>query len=153
MSALNEPVFGRRKKTLAAVVSVLLAMTTLAAMVLAILHFYPRDPGQTKEAPMPHGPGVVINSMTWSWDLSRDEQQILTLANYERIQPGMTYDELMAVLELPLDRWRPADIEYLAADSPVELTWNATGDRNNQRSITVKLKGKTVVSKSQKGLS
>jgi hypothetical protein len=90
--------------------------------------------------------------MQWSQNLFEDEEQILTLAKYEKIQPGMTYDELTAVLGLPPDRWRPPDIDRVSPESPVELTWFGGADQKKERSITVKLKGKTVVGKSQKGL-
>jgi hypothetical protein len=97
-------------------------------------------------------PGLTINSVKFGAHLSRDEEQILTLAKYEKIQSGMTYDELTAILGLPADRWRPPDMEYVAADAPMELTWTAVGDQNKERSITVHLKGKTVTGKSQNGL-
>ena len=93
--------------------------------------------------------GLTINSMKWSVHLFKDEQQILTLAKYEKIHPGMTYDELTAVLGLPADRWRPPDIEYVSVEGPVKLTLTAGADQNEARSITVDLKGKTVTGKSQ----
>ena len=100
----------------------------------------------------PSKPCLVINSMKWSVDLSNDKEQILTLAKYEKIQAGMTYDELTVVLGLPADRWCPPDIDHVSAESPVELTWSAGADQNKERSITVNLTGKTVTAKSQSGL-
>ncbi len=105
--------------------------------------------------PLPGGmsiPGnatITVNNMTWSQNLFDASDEILTLANYEQIRPGMTYDELITVLAIPDDR-RPPDIEFVGPESDVELKW--FGGPNDALSITVKMKGKVVIDKTQSGL-
>jgi hypothetical protein len=107
--------------------------------------------GRGESQDLPAKGGITINSMKWSVNLFNDEMQIITRAKYEKIKPGMSFDELAAVLGLPLDRWRP-DLSHVAADAPVELRWEAGFDQKKERSITVNLRGQTVISCSQTGL-
>ena len=64
----------------------------------------------------------------------------LTAAKFEQIRPGMTYEEVLAVLEIPEDR-RPPDMELIGPESDVELKW-VGGTNDDDQSITVYMKGK-----------
>lgn len=117
----------------------------------------PPVPGANAPLTVP-GPGgmmsvpagaVTVNSLNSRQNLFDEADRVLTLAKYEQIQPGMTYDELIALLEIPEGK-RPSDMELLGPDSDADLTW--FGGENDAKSITVKLKGKAVVNKSQTGL-
>ncbi len=105
--------------------------------------------------PLPGGmsiPGnatITVNNMQWSQNLFDASDEILTLAKYDQIKPGMTYDELVSVLAIPENR-RPPDIELVGPESDVELKW--FGGPDDALSITVKLKGKVVVDRTQTGL-
>ncbi len=98
---------------------------------------------------IPDGATITVNEMRWSQNLFEASGQILTLAKYDQIKPGMTYDEVLSVLAIPEDR-RPPDIELVGPESDVELKW--FGGPEDALSITVKLKGKTVIDKAQTGL-
>jgi hypothetical protein len=105
-------------------------------------------------APMPAdmalpGGTVTVNTMSWSGNLFEDADKVLTLAKYEQIQPGMSYDQVVAILEIP-EAKRPPDMELIGPESDVELKW--FGGENDARSITIKLKGKTVVEVAHSGL-
>jgi hypothetical protein len=118
----------------------------------------PPVPGANAPLPGPTLPGgmaipdkasINVNNLKSSQNLFDAAAEILTLAKYEQIQPGMTYDELVSVLAIP-DNKRPADIELVGPESDVELKW--FGGPDDALSITVKLKGKVVTDKSQTGL-
>jgi hypothetical protein len=88
------------------------------------------------------------------WDQTfhdqRQADRVLTPAKYEAIKPGMTYAEVIAILEIPPGPLRPDEnMKWVGPESPVELTWFGP---KKERSITLKLKGKTVVEKAQRGL-
>jgi hypothetical protein len=106
----------------------------------------PPVPGATA---LPPGANISVNSMQWSQNLFEATDEILTLAKYDQIKPGMTYDELVATLEIPEDR-RPPDIELIGPESDVELKW--FGGQSGEKSIAVKLRGKVVIDKTQTGL-
>jgi hypothetical protein len=98
--------------------------------------------------PTPAHTEITVSSMTWSQNLFGESAEILTLARYEQIKLGMTYEELVSVLGIPENR-SPPDIEHVGPGSNVELKWFGPDD---ELSITVKLKGKVVVDKTQSGL-
>jgi hypothetical protein len=110
-------------------------------------------PLQAFPAPLPGAmpaPGsITVNSMQWSQNLFDQAEGILTAAKFEQLRPGMTYEEVLKVLEIPADR-RPPDMELIGPDTDVELKW--VGGTNDKLSITVKMKGKSVVGKEQTGL-
>ncbi len=114
----------------------------------------PSPAGSTSqtEPPAMKPPGVV-NSMRWDQTFHdpREADRVFTRAKYEAIKPGMTYEEAIAVLEIPSGPLRPDnDMRWVGPESPVELTW-FSGPKK-ERSITIKLRGKTVVEKAQIGL-
>jgi hypothetical protein len=117
----------------------------------------PPVPGANAPLPVPTLPGptmptpgsISVNNLSSSQNLFDAADEVLTLAKYEQIQPGMTYDQLVGVLEIPEGKC-PTDIDLVGPQSDVELKW--FGGENDATSITVKLKGKTVVNKSQTGL-
>ena len=117
----------------------------------------PPVPGANAPIPVPGPAGmmsvpagaVTVNSLNSRQNLFDEADRVLTLAKYEQIQPGMTYDDVIAALEIPESK-RPSDIGLVGPDADVELTW--FGGENDARSITVKLKGRVVVNKSQTGL-
>ena len=121
----------------------------------------PLPPVPGANAPLPAGatmPGnktvtgsatITVNNMKWSQNLFDATDEILTLAKYDEIKPGMTYIELVTVLAIPEHR-RPEDMKYVGEDSKVELKW--FGGPGDAKSITVKLKGQVVTDKSQSGL-
>lgn len=114
----------------------------------------PLPPVPGANAPLPSGPAIpagsiTVNNLSSSQNLFDAAGEVLTLEKYERIQPGMTYDQLLAVLDLPENKL-PADMDLVGPESDVELKW--FGGPNGSLSITVKLKGKTVIEKSQTGL-
>jgi hypothetical protein len=81
----------------------------------------------------------------------RESDRVFTLAKYEAIKPGMSYEEVIAVLEIPPGVLRPDDdMKSVGPESPVELTW--FDGPKTERSITVKLRGKIVIEKAQTGL-
>lgn len=99
------------------------------------------------------GPGIQLNSLNWSKNLFKDADKYLTLAKYEKIQPGMTYKDVVTVLAIPPGIARPdEEMESVTPEAPVELTWHGGANPEQGPSITVKFKGKAVVGKSQKGL-
>jgi hypothetical protein len=98
---------------------------------------------------IPDGSAITVNEMRWSQNLFDSSDQILTLAKYDLIKAGMSYDEVLSVLAIPEDR-RPPDMELVGPESDVELKW--FGGPEDSLSITVKLKGKTVIDKAQTGL-
>jgi hypothetical protein len=98
---------------------------------------------------LPANTTITVNSMQWSGNLFDQSEEILTLARYDQIRPGMSYDEVLTVLAIPENK-RPPDIELVGPTSDVELKW--FGGENDELSITVKLKGKVVTDKSQSGL-
>ncbi len=103
--------------------------------------------------PPSSSPGGVVHSMRWDQTFhdQREADKVFTLANYEAIKTGMSYEELIAVLEIPAGAMRPDDdMRWVGPESAVELTW-FSGPKKD-RSITIKLKGKTVVEKTQRGL-
>jgi len=110
-------------------------------------------PLQAFPAPLPGAmpaPGsITVSDMQWSQNLYDQAEGILTAAKFEQIQPGMTYEEVLAVLEIPENR-RPPDMELVGPEADVELKW--VGGTDDDMSITVKMKGKTVVGKDQTGL-
>lgn len=90
--------------------------------------------------------------MNWDQRFHSEEeaQRSLSKAKYDGIQNGMTYEELVAWLEIPPGVMRPDDdMKYVTEESSIALTWY---DNDKKRSITVHLKGKKVVDKSQTGL-
>lgn len=113
----------------------------------------PPVPGANAPLPgnglIPPNATITVNEMKWSGNLFEGAAEILTLARYDLIQPGMTYDELLAVLAIPENK-RPPDMELIGPASDVELKW--FGGPDDSLSITVKMKGKTVTQKSQSGL-
>ena len=112
----------------------------------------PPVPGANAPLPGPTMPtqgSITVNDLSSSQNLFDAADEVLTLAKYEQIQPGMTYEQLISVLEIPENK-RPDDIDLVGPESNVELKW--FGGENDATSITVNLKGKTVVNKSQTGL-
>jgi hypothetical protein len=123
----------------------------------------PPVPGANAPPPVPMPPGVklpgglaipdnasiTVNNLKSSQNLFGDAEKILTLAKYDEIKPGMTYEKLLSLLEIPENK-RPADIELVGPESDVELKW--FGGAGDALSITVKMKGKVVVDKTQSGL-
>jgi hypothetical protein len=114
----------------------------------------PPVPGANAPVPgptlaIPDNSSINVNNLKSSQNLFDAAAEVLTLAKYEQIKPGMTYDELVAVLAIP-DNKRPADIELVGPESDVELKW--FGGPDDALSITVKMKGKVVTDKSQTGL-
>jgi hypothetical protein len=91
---------------------------------------------------------VNVTSMNSTQNLFNDADRSLTRSNYEKIEPGMTYEDVISVLQIPENR-RPADMKWVGPESDVELTWT---DKDAARSITVKLKGKSITDKTQIGL-
>ena len=92
---------------------------------------------------------ITVNNIQSSQNLFDNADRILTVAKCEQVRLGMTYDQLLVVLEIPENR-RPSDMELVGPESDVELKW--FGGTNDALSITIKLKGKTVVGKAQTGL-
>gem|GEM_PF-5207749 len=113
----------------------------------------PQVPGANAPLPVtkmiPTSATITVNDMKWSQNLFDASDGILTLARFDEIRPGMTYDELIAALAIPENR-RPEDMKYVGPESDVELKW--FGGPNDAKSITVKLKGTTVIDKTQSGL-
>jgi hypothetical protein len=112
----------------------------------------PPVPGANAPLPAPTMPtqgSVTVNNLNSSQNLFDAADEVLTLAKYEQIRAGMTYEQLLSILAIP-ENYQPADIDLVGPESDVELKW--FGGENDATSITVKLKGKTVVSKSQSGL-
>jgi hypothetical protein len=115
----------------------------------------PLPPVPGANAPLPGNiaiPGnttITINNMQWSTNLFDAAEEILTLTKYDQIKPGMTYEELVSVLAIPENK-RPPDIDLVGPDSDVELKW--FGGSDDAMSITVKMKGKVVIDKTQNGL-
>jgi len=113
----------------------------------------PPVPGANAPLPgsmtIPSNATITVNNLKWSQNLFEAANEILTLAKYDQIKPGMTYDELVSVLAIPENR-RPPDIELVGPDSDVELKWFSGPD--DALSITVKMKGKVVIDKTQSGL-
>jgi hypothetical protein len=95
------------------------------------------------------GATITVNEMKWSGNLINAAEDVLTLEKYDRVQPGMTYDEVLTVLSIPENR-RPPDMELIGPQSDVELKW--FGGPGDAQSITVKMKGKVVIDKDQSGL-
>jgi hypothetical protein len=83
-----------------------------------------------------------------SVNLAADENKVLTLAKFERIQPGMTYTELLALLDLPPDR-RPLDLSDVRPRTLTSITWY---DASHTKAIKVHLRGRVVIEKWQSGL-
>jgi hypothetical protein len=108
-------------------------------------------PGTTMPGNMaiPGNTTITVNNLNWSQNLFEASEEILTLAKYDQIKPGMTYEELVTVLAIPENR-RPPDIELVGSESDVELKW--FGGPAGAKSITVKMKGKVVIDKTQSGL-
>jgi len=114
----------------------------------------PLPPVPGANAPLPAGPAVpagqiTVNNLQSSQNLFEAASEVLTLEKYDRIQPGISYEELLAVLEIPENK-RPADMDLVGPASNVQLKW--FGGSDDALSITVTLKGKTVIEKSQTGL-
>ncbi len=108
--------------------------------------------GSPTESPATKAGGSV-NSMRWDQTFhdKREADRVFTLAKYEAIKPGMTYEEVIAVLAIPPGPLRPDDdMRWVGPESPVELSW--FDGPKKERSITIKLRGKTVVEKAQSGL-
>lgn len=143
------------------VVLLLLGLPCVAGLVLVFLggaYFVGRaqpvpPPMQAIPTPMPatmpDEGTITVNNMQWSQNLFDEAEGILTAAKFEQIKPGMTYEELLRVLEIPENRRAP-DMELIGPESDVELKW--FGGTDDSQSITVKMKGKTVVGKAQTGL-
>src|SRR5688572_17795618 len=102
------------------------------------------------QAAMPAERSITVENMKWSRNLFDEAAGILTAAKFEQIQPGMTYEELLAVLEIPANK-RPPDMELIGPETDVELKW--VGGNDDDLSITVHMKGKTVIRKDQTGLN
>ncbi len=98
---------------------------------------------------IPPNSTITVNQMTWSGNLFEGAQESLTLARYDQIQPGMTYEEVLSLLAIP-EHKRPPDMEMIGPASDVELKW--FGGPDHALSITVKMKGKVVTEKGQSGL-
>ena len=80
-------------------------------------------------------------------NVGQDEGKVLTIAKYERIKAGMTYRELITLLNVPPEH-QPEDIEDLESRTAVSLTWfTAAGPR-----LTVILRKGKVIEKRQRGL-
>lgn len=99
--------------------------------------------------PIPAGAPITVNELKSSQNLFESAEEILTLARYDLIKPGMTYEEVLAVLAIPENK-RPDDMELVGPATGVELKW--FGGPNDALSITVKMNGKTVIGKSHTGL-
>ncbi len=111
----------------------------------------PIPPGTTLPGGLaiPENASVTVNNLQSGHNLFDEAEKILTLAKYDQIEAGMTYEALLSLLEIPENK-RPADIELVGPESDVELKW--FGGPDDALSITVKLKGKLVVDKTQSGL-
>ena len=111
----------------------------------------PIPPGTTMPGGLaiPDNASISVNSLKSSQNLFSAAEKVLTLAKYDQIKLGMTYEELLSLLEIPENK-RPADIELVGPESDVELKW--FGGPDDGLSITVKMKGKVVVDKTQSGL-
>ena len=111
----------------------------------------PIPPGTTLPGGLaiPDNASISVNSLKSSQNLYDQAEEVLTLAKYDQIKPGMAYEELLSLLEIPENK-RPADIELVGPESDVELNW--FGGPDDALSITVKMKGKVVVEKTQSGL-
>ena len=128
----NETKSGSNAGVVILVVLLLLGLPCVAGLVLVFLGgaFFVGQaqpvpaPLQAFPAPVPGvmpAPGsITVNSMQWSQNLFDQAEGILTKAKFEQIQPGMTYEEVLAVLEIPEDR-RPPDMEstLIALAAPV----------------------------------
>jgi hypothetical protein len=144
------------------VVLLVLALPCVAGLGLVFLggaffvgHVQPAPaPMQAFPGPLPAAMPVeganTVQSMQWSQNLFDQAEGVLTAAKYQQIQPGMTYEEVLAVLEIPENR-RPPDMELIGPDSDVELEW--VGGTDDDLSITVRMKGKMVVGKEQTGFN
>jgi hypothetical protein len=86
-------------------------------------------------------------------NLAADENKVLTLAKYEKIQRGMTYAELIAILDVPHDPHLPDVMEDVGPRTFVSLTWYDASVPPKSKRITVHLRGKTVTDKWQVGLN
>ena len=100
-------------------------------------------------AAIPDSATITVSTMTWSTNLFDDAANVLTLAKYEQIQPGMTYDQAIAILAVPENR-QPPDMKYVGPQSDVELKW--FGGPGDAQSLTIQMKGKIVTGKAQTGL-
>jgi hypothetical protein len=113
----------------------------------------PPVPGANAPLPgnalIPTGATITVSDLSWSGNLFEAADQILTQERYDRIEPGMTYEEVLSALAIP-EYKRPDDMELVGPESNVELKW--FGGPEDSTSITVRLKGKTVTGKSQTGL-
>jgi hypothetical protein len=95
------------------------------------------------------GAEITINNMRSTKNLFEAGDQILTREKFDRIKPGMTYEEAIVILEIPQTKL-PDDMNLVEPESNVELNWH--GGANDDKSITLRLKGKKIVEKSQTGL-
>src|SRR5438067_569636 len=76
---------------------------------------------------------VRVNNLRWNQNLHLQADRVLTPSNYAKIQPGMTYEEVIAILDLPPGPLRPDDdMKYVGPESDVELSWH--GDPKEARS-------------------
>jgi hypothetical protein len=92
---------------------------------------------------------ATINGLKSRHSLFEEADKVLTLAKYDQIQAGMSYEDVISSLEIPEDK-QPSEMNLVGPQSEVELTW--FGGPGDAKSITVKMKGKVVVDKSQTGL-
>ena len=109
----------------------------------------PGNPAFPGGMTIPSSATITVNNLQWSQNLFDASEGILTLAKFDQIKPGMTYEELLSVLAIPENR-RPPDIELVGPESDVELKW--FGGPDDALSISVKMKGKVVIDKTQSGL-
>jgi hypothetical protein len=80
-------------------------------------------------------------------NLGQDENRVLTVSKYLRIEPGMTYEQAVAVLNVPPE-CRPPDIDQVTRNAEVTLHWFTP----NGARLILYLRGKVVTRKWATGL-
>jgi len=73
------------------------------------------------------------------YDLTEDQAQLLSKGNYDKIQDGMTPEQVRKIIGTP----GPTTVEKLKPDEVYELVWKSGG-----KEIAVRFKGKSSFSKS-----
>jgi hypothetical protein len=88
-----------------------------------------------------------FSQLMYSRNLDQDENRVMTVSKYLRIEPGMTYDQVIAILDVP-PAYRPPNIDQVARNADVTLTWfTASGAK-----LRLHLRGKVVTDKWAVGL-
>jgi hypothetical protein len=78
-----------------------------------------------------------------SYDLTGDQAQLLSKENYDKIQDGMTPEQVRKIIGIP----GPTTVEKLMPDEVYELVWKSGG-----KEIAVRFKGKSSIGKSSENI-